>query len=114
MVCPRGRCHGLFYGFKSLQNNWRSRMKKLTLQDKLTRFRGRLRDREWRRYGTLLLTGKLLGLGLLLLGIMFVNPSLLGFGALAQTADPVLKGNDIINPLNTAWTLIAAFLVFGM
>ena len=29
-------------------------------------------------------------------------------------ADPVLKGNDIVNPLNTVWTLIAAFLVFGM
>jgi Amt family ammonium transporter len=29
-------------------------------------------------------------------------------------ADPVLKGNDIVNPINTVWTLIAAFLVFGM
>ena len=29
-------------------------------------------------------------------------------------ADPVLKGNDIVNPLNTVWTLVAAFLVFGM
>jgi Amt family ammonium transporter len=29
-------------------------------------------------------------------------------------ADPTLKGNDIVNPVNTAWTLIAAFLVFGM
>ena len=24
-------------------------------------------------------------------------------------ADPVLKGNDIVNPLNTVWTLLAAF-----
>lgn len=29
-------------------------------------------------------------------------------------ADPVLKGNDIVNPLNTFWTLLAAFLVFAM
>ena len=29
-------------------------------------------------------------------------------------ADPVLKGNDIVNPINTVWTLVAAFLVFGM
>jgi hypothetical protein len=26
-------------------------------------------------------------------------------------ADPVLKGNDIVNPINTVWTLVAAFLV---
>jgi Amt family ammonium transporter len=26
----------------------------------------------------------------------------------------VLTGNDIVNPVNTAWTLVAAFLVFGM
>ena len=26
----------------------------------------------------------------------------------------MLKGNDIVNPLNTVWTLVAAFLVFGM
>jgi hypothetical protein len=25
-----------------------------------------------------------------------------------------LKGNDIVNPINTVWTLVAAFLVFGM
>ena len=89
-------------------------MKKLTFAEKLTRLKRRLRDSEWRRYGALLLTGKLMGLALLLLAIMFINPSLLGFGAMAQSADPVLKGNDIVNPVNTAWTLIAAFLVFGM
>jgi Amt family ammonium transporter len=31
-----------------------------------------------------------------------------------MAADPTLKGNDIVNPLNTVWVLIAAFLVFGM
>src|SRR5712664_3601933 len=35
-------------------------------------------------------------------------------GGHSFAADPDLKGNDIINPLNTAWTLVAAFLVFGM
>ena len=29
-------------------------------------------------------------------------------------ADPVVKAADIVNPVNTAWTLVAAFLVFGM
>jgi ammonium transporter, Amt family len=72
----------------------------------------RLQEPEWRRYGTLLLVGKLTGIGMLLLAAGFLNPGLLGSRAFA--ADPVLKGNDIVNPINTVWTLLAAFLVFGM
>jgi len=87
-------------------------MKKLTISEKISRLRERLHDREWRRYGMLLLSGKLMGIGLLLVAIMFFNPGLLGFRALA--ADPTLTGNDIVNPINTVWTLVAAFLVFGM
>jgi Amt family ammonium transporter len=52
------------------------------------------------------------GIGLLLLVAAFLNPGLLGSRVFA--ADPVLKGNDIVNPINTVWTLVAAFLVFGM
>jgi len=89
------------------------RMRSMTLSDKVRRLGARLRLPEWRRYGALLLTGKLTGIAVLLLGILFFNPSLLGFGALAQTAD-TLKASDIVNPFNTVWTLIAAFLVFGM
>ncbi len=85
---------------------------KPSLSQKLTRLGTRLRDTEWRRYGGLLLLGKLTGIGLLLAGILFFNPDLFGLRALA--ADPVLKGNDIVNPLNTMWVLVAAFLVFGM
>ena len=87
-------------------------MKTRTLSEKLSRLRARLQDREWRRYGALLLCGKLMGIALLFTGVMFYNPSLLGLGAYA--ADPTVTGNDIVNPLNTVWTLIAAFLVFGM
>src|SRR3981081_4410797 len=79
---------------------------------KVSRLFVRLRDPEWRQYGALLLTGKFVGIGLLLLAAIIVNPGLMGLSAFA--ADPVLKGNDIVNPVNTAWTLIAAFLVFGM
>src|SRR3984893_17644556 len=32
----------------------------------------------------------------------------------AQTAAPEVKAADVVNPVNTAWTLVAAFLVFGM
>src|SRR5579871_1487185 len=85
---------------------------RLTLSRKLSRLRNRLRDREWRRYGTILLTGKFIAIGLLLIAALFVNPDLIGFRVFA--ADPNLKGNDIVNPINTVWTLIAAFLVFGM
>jgi ammonium transporter, Amt family len=89
------------------------RVRSMTLSDKVRRLGGRLRLPEWRRYGALLLTGKLLGIAVLMLGIYFFNPSLLGSGALAQTAE-TLKPTDIVNPFNTVWTLIAAFLVFGM
>ena len=85
---------------------------KLSLAQKVSRLRARLRDSEWRRYGALLLTGKVTAIGLLVLAMAFLNPDLLGFRALA--ADPQLKGNDIVNPINTVWTLVAAFLVFGM
>ncbi len=86
--------------------------KKLSLSEKASRLGKRLRDPEWRRYGGLLIAGKLLAIALLLAVMAFVNPDLIGFRAFA--ADPQLKGNDIVNPINTVWTLIAAFLVFGM
>ena len=86
--------------------------KNLTLATKLSRLRERLKSPEWRRYGSLLLTGKLAGIGLLTVMFMLTNPDLIGWRTFA--ADAVLRGNDIVNPINTVWTLIAAFLVFGM
>jgi Amt family ammonium transporter len=88
-------------------------MKKLTFSAKLSRLYSRLHDPEWRRYGMLIIGGKLAALALILLAIGIFNPGLLGMASHAAE-DPVLKGNDIVNPLNTVWTLVAAFLVFGM
>src|SRR5437763_11038754 len=85
---------------------------KLSLSQKVSRLRARLRDSEWRKYGGLLIAGKFTAIALLLVGMAFLNPDLMGFGA--HAADPILKGNDIVNPINTVWTLVAAFLVFGM
>jgi Amt family ammonium transporter len=85
--------------------------KKLSLSQKFSRLRARLRNPEWRRYGTLLLAGKGIGVGLVLLVIGVTS---IFIGAHVYAADPDLKGNDIVNPVNTAWTLVAAFLVFGM
>src|SRR5689334_2289695 len=89
--------------------------KRLSFSEKLTRLRHRLREPEWRKYGNILLTGKLTGAALVLVLAIVMHPEMIGFGAHAQSAsDPQLKGNDIVNPINTVWTLLAAFLVFGM
>src|SRR3954453_3912008 len=85
---------------------------RLSFRQKAARLRARLQSPEWRRYGTLLAIGKLTGIALLVMAAGFINPGLLGLSTFA--ADPTLKGNDIVNPVNTMWTLIAAFLVFGL
>ena len=87
-----------------------------------------MRDPEWRRYGKLLVAGKLMGVGLVL-AIIFATylirsclPSIARSGsqqaadevAAAEVLYPTVKPGDIINPLNTVWVLLAAFLVFGM
>src|SRR5919205_645553 len=85
--------------------------RKLSLAQKLSRLSVRLRDPEWRRYGSTLLAGKTIGVGLVV-AIMFVISGVFFTHVLA--ADAEVKAADVVNPLNTAWTLIAAFLVFGM
>ena len=78
------------------------------------------------RYGKLLLTGKMMGVGLVLLIMLAVNvipllPRLMESTAYAaeearaaEVLYPTVKPGDIVNPINTVWTLVAAFLVFGM
>jgi Amt family ammonium transporter len=85
---------------------------KLSFASKVSRLRVRLRDTEWRKYGKVLLTGKFVAIALLLLAAVLCHPNQMGLRTFA--ADPTLKGNDIVNPINTVWTLVAAFLVFGM
>jgi len=85
--------------------------KKLSLSEKFSRLALRLRAPEWRRYGGVLLAGKLAGVGLTLVVMAVV--SYFFFGRV-YAADPEVKAADIVNPVNTAWTLVAAFLVFGM
>lgn len=85
---------------------------KLTRVQKMARLGKRLQDPEWRRYGYTLLVGKFGAIAMLLMAyalyIAFTgNP--------AHAADtPALKTEAVINPLNTLWVLLAAFLVFGM
>src|SRR6185312_130752 len=87
------------------------RGKKLSLAEKFSRLATRLRDPEWRRYGRTLVAGKAMGIGLLLLAITAISG--LFFGKVLA-ADAPVKAADIVNPLNTVWVLVAAFLVFGM
>ena len=89
-----------------------ARSQQVTRSSKLGRLRQRVRDREWRRYAYTLLVGKFAAILILMLVAIPIVSHLVGLPALA--ADPVLKGNDIVNPLNTVWTLLAAFLVFAM
>src|SRR2546426_2571216 len=87
------------------------RGRKLPLAEKFTRLKTRLGDPEWRRYGKLLFAGKAVGVGLVLLIITVISS--LFFGRVFA-ADAEVKAADIVNPINTVWTLVAAFLVFGM
>jgi ammonium transporter, Amt family len=84
---------------------------RLRLIDKFGRLRERMHNPEWRRYGYLLAGGKMLGIALVIAAIFLASNF---FGTDSQAADPVVKANDIINPINTLWVLLAAFLVFGM
>ncbi len=95
----------------------------LSYADKFARLRVRLRDPEWRRYGMLLLAGKMIALVILVVGILLVREFMKSGIAFADapTTAPVMSTdltdmtkNPVINPLNTVWTLLGAFLVFGM
>jgi Amt family ammonium transporter len=107
-------------------------LEKLSYTEKLSRLRLRLRDPEWRRYFKVILMGKALGIALML-ALIVVVPVILGmlkgssaFGDAAATQPTTMPAavmpadltditkNPVINPINTAWTLVAAFLVFGM
>src|SRR5579863_5922914 len=87
------------------------RRESLSFSQKLSRLSDRLKQPEWRRYGATVLTGKLAGVGLTLLIMAAVTGM---FFAKVLAADSTVKAADIVNPINTVWTLIAAFLVFGM
>lgn len=79
--------------------------------NKFARLRQRLRDPEWRRYGLTLLIGKIGAIAILLMVFALLSAFT---GNAAHADDKTLQGNAIVNPINTVWTLVAAFLVFGM
>jgi Amt family ammonium transporter len=75
----------------------------------------RFRDADTRRLFWALLGGKMLGILTLFAGMKLISGY---FGTPAAAASPMERAaqatSDLINPVNTLWVLIAAFLVFFM
>ena len=65
-------------------NRSRNMREKLPLSQKISRFRLRMSDHEWRRYGMLLLVGKLVGIALVL-AVAGLLPALMGGKVFAQS-----------------------------
>jgi Amt family ammonium transporter len=129
----------MWFGKDSDPARFLPREPRLSFAGKIGRLGERLRNAEWRRYGTLLLAGKVLGIAAVF-GVMFaieLAPHMIGSqtvvaqetaavsaatpnapaaAAPAAAPDPydAVKARDIVNPVNTLWVLLAAFLVFGM
>jgi Amt family ammonium transporter len=78
----------------------------------LSSLRGLTRER-W-ALGATILTGKMIGLSLVIAAMMIL-PGVFGTSAHAATAaKPTDLETSMMNSINTVWTLVAAFLVFGM
>src|SRR5438132_14337423 len=74
----------------------------------------RFKQKETRRVFALIFGGKMIGI-IAILGAMIGVNMLIGGAASAQTATPVQHtANELINPVNTIWVLVTAFLVFFM
>src|SRR5665213_3220081 len=83
----------------------------LSFSQKLSRLGSRFKDAEWRRYGLTLLGGKVVGvLGVLLIAAFITETFLTS----AHAADAPIPAANMVSAINTTWTLVAAFLVFGM
>ncbi len=82
----------------------------------ITTLRVRIRDRERQKAFGAYLGGKMIGLAAVVLGMWAISwyfSTKLGAATLHAQQTP-LKADDLVNPLNTTWTLVAAFLVFFM
>jgi Amt family ammonium transporter len=73
----------------------------------------RLKERETQKLVGVIFGGKLLGIAGTL-GLVKGISWYFDTAANAQTAPIVHKANDLINPVNTIWVLVTAFLVFFM
>ncbi len=93
----------------------------MTYAEKFSRLATRLKDGEWRQYGMLLLTGKALGHRRAVRDHCRrnrVDSRSCRARRCSRSRRPIRtrprSAGDIINPINTGWVLLGAFLVFGM
>jgi ammonium transporter, Amt family len=82
----------------------------------ITTLRMNIRDRERQKAFWAYFGGKMIGLGIVVLGLWAVTWyfSTKAGAAMIGQATPAVKAADIVNPLDTTWTLVTAFLVFFM
>ena len=79
------------------------------IRDAGSRFRTNLKNPVARKNALLLLTAKLLGVALVIVVMTTILPM-----RAVQAQDVAIEQTVEVNAINTMWTLIAAFLVFGM
>jgi len=73
----------------------------------------RFKQKETRKVFYAIFGGKMIGIIAILAAMIGVN-SFLGGAASAQTATVEHTANQLVNPINTIWVLVTAFLVFFM
>ena len=77
----------------------------------LRKLKERAREKESRRFFAVYLVGKMLGVVLLLVALKVLAPFFHSVASAQSTSDAPAP-EDVVNSLNTVWTLVAAFLVF--
>src|SRR5690348_8471284 len=77
----------------------------------LEKLRERIRQKDYRRLFATILASKVLGVVVLLVAIKAVSWY---FSSPAIADDPTPETPAYVNPMNTMWTVVAAFLVFFM
>ena len=78
-----------------------------------TRLR-RLRDKDTRKLIAVILAGKMLGIVALLFAVKAFGWYFGSQASAATLRQVAVKADDIVNPMNTVWVLVTAFLVFFM
>jgi Amt family ammonium transporter len=80
-----------------------------------TGMRSKLADPQRQRYFVAYLAGKMIGLVIALAAVFVLTPWIVGMVTHAQSGDDIQEQlTGVINGTNTAWVLVAAFLVFFM
>jgi Amt family ammonium transporter len=77
-------------------------------------FRSRMADPQRQRFFVAYLAGKMIGLVIALGAVFVLTPWIVGAVTHAQSDDVQEQLTGVINGTNTAWVLVAAFLVFFM